>query len=102
MTEKWHQYGILIHSDTGVVCELSEPHPASGLLEHIRPDYGSPDRDEIAANGRLIVAAPQLAEALRAVEWIHCSEESYCPWCGEWPHAPRCAREAALARLEEP
>ena len=51
-----------------------------------------------------IAAAPQLLEALEAVEWV--SDDNYpeqppgCPWCGNYRrngHAPDCLRQAAIA-----
>ena len=121
MTKTWYQYGILIYSDIGMVCELSEPHPKSSIITHEPLEYGSPDRIEALANGRLIIAAPDLAEALRAMlpeyGWTLEYDEGgdrarMCLYCHEWQffgegeikHVDTCPVEkgkAMLARLGE-
>lgn len=53
--------------------------------------------EEAAANAALISAAPELFEALQAVERL----AGYCPCCGEMrgrPHAPKCQLSAALTK----
>jgi hypothetical protein len=49
----------------GVICELSEPHPESGLLEHNPVDLGSSDWDEAMGNGNLIITVHELLEACK-------------------------------------
>jgi hypothetical protein len=61
----WERQGPIIWSPggKGVVCELSEPRAASRYVEHHRAKPGSPDREEIEANGHLLLAAPKLLAA---------------------------------------
>jgi hypothetical protein len=50
----WEQTGSLIYAnrptDGGTICQLSEVR-ASRYVEHHEPKLGSPDSDEIHANG---------------------------------------------------
>ena len=75
---KWTQYGSIIFSPgCGVICELSEPRPESGYVEHQRVDLGSPNWDEAMANGGLLKAAPELLEACEAAIQP-CSKSWFC------------------------
>ena len=68
---EWFQTGILIHSYTGMVCELSEPHAYSHIA-HKAIGLGSPDWNTAMENAALITAAPDLLfaakQALMALE----------------------------------
>lgn len=78
--------------------------PESHSCVHIGEAYGDFSWD-VEANGNLMAAAPDLLEALQAVEWVQgpFSNARHCAWClvVEPDHAPDCARQAALAKAEE-
>jgi hypothetical protein len=58
----WEQYGSVVYSVNGVICELSEPR-AYDIVRHEAVDIGSKDWDEAMANARLITQAPELLQA---------------------------------------
>ena len=65
---EWDRWGstIIYSPGHGVICELSEIHPESGLIEHDRVSIGSPNWDEAVANSHLLVAASLMLAALEA------------------------------------
>jgi len=95
---EWEQHGYLIFSPgEGVVCQLSEPR-GSRFVEHVPVSYRTTeDRDEILANGNLIVAAPALLAAARvALRDLR----SHMPQPGSPRHEIIVALEAAIAKAE--
>lgn len=61
---KWQQSGNIIYSENGVICELSEIRKGT-TINHQPIDIGSPDWDEAMANGKIIIAAPELLAACK-------------------------------------
>jgi hypothetical protein len=54
-------------------------------------------------DGKLIAAAPDLLEVLRAVEWLDDRGIFYCPWCDylrDSGHSEDCPRQQAIAKAE--
>lgn len=90
---KWQQSGNIIYSENGVICELSEIRKGT-TINHQPIDIGSPDWDEAMANGRIIIAAPELLAALKAI----------IETCNVRIDDPRCkyfdAARAAIAKAE--
>lgn len=62
---------------------------------------------EVVANARLISAAPDLLEALKAIEWVateDSSREDFCPSCDrlrQYGHTETCGTAAAIAKAEK-
>ena len=78
----WKMFATNIFSEGhGNICELSEVRPASGLIEHVKLDIGSPNWEEAIANGQFIVrvcnAYPKMLEACQAlVKWEELATEA--------------------------
>ena len=83
--ELWGSTLVLSSMGMGVICEISELHPESGMAEHDRLSIGSPNWDEGVANARLIAAAPQMYEALEIRALYERREPPPfghdCQWC---------------------
>ena len=84
----WEQLGSMIFEPGyGVICELSEPHPESGCVEHQRLELGSEGWDEAMVHGRLITALPKLLEACRTLICLDDSALMGEDVGGEWDDA---------------
>ena len=99
----WLVQHYLVLTETGTLIadsNLTGPISIFNLSPHLGNQHLSVD--EVLANVRLIAAAPQMYDALEAVEWIE-NPHGYggkCPWCWNNPdqgHAADCQRQVALA-----
>lgn len=89
----WKQYGDMISSEHGNICQLSTPRPESGMIEHIRLGYGTSQRSEAMANAKLIEMAPDLLEMCDVLRsWLGTFVDD------EWDDI---TREEATKRAEE-
>jgi hypothetical protein len=105
----WQQYGSLIYSEHGMICELSDPH-AGTTITHTPLGLGSHDWPEATANAALIASAPALLaacelggpgattgpELLRFAANV-CHATGWGKW-GEALHAKADAEDAAARR----
>ncbi len=59
---------------------------------------------DVAANARLIAAAPDLLEALRRIlKYIEIAEDEMCPGDNRWPvNADRACAQSAIAKATSP
>lgn len=91
---EWVQEGSLILSwrskdgDGYVICKMAEPFPKSGLVEYVPLEIGSPEFHQQMANARLIVAAPDMYEALSKVKellkgYVYSQEDGVTQLLGE-------------------
>lgn len=64
---EFRQDGRLIYDVDNIcmVCELSEPCPESGHVEHSAVDIGSKNWDKAMEHGRLIVGVPNMLKVCR-------------------------------------
>lgn len=97
----WKMHGLQIYSPDdhgGNVCELSDPH-ASQFVEHVRPPFGSKDRDEIVANGELIVRAVNVFDELLAACKLALARELAITSPGDGTENSPYLTDAALVNL---